>query len=240
MRSLYHRRYRLCVYLAMGIILLAGLTRPAGSNAGDSAGDASKPDQRSIVKCARFVYGKDQPTACFSDVFLAQVQSETNIRTKHQLVPVKLESARIYEHPFAVMTGSGSFILTPDQRMNLKRYLTIGGFLLASPSCSSSDWDRCFRAEIKRLFPELKLQRLPAGHRIFRNVYDIKRLKARKVGRTPQLLGLKIEGRLVMIYSRQGLNDTAETGPSCCCCGGNEILNARQINVNALAYALTH
>ena len=44
----------------------------------------------------------------------------------------------------------------------------------------------------------------------------------------------------MLILSPDGLNDTANAGPSCCCCGGNEIKSAKEINVNLLAYALTH
>ena len=42
-----------------------------------------------------------------------------------------------------------------------------------------------------------------------------------------------------MIYSVDGLNDTSHT-TGCCCCGGNEITNCNQINVNILAYALLY
>ena len=35
------------------------------------------------------------------------------------------------------------------------------------------------------------------------------------------------------------LNDTPHS-TGCCCCGGNELENAIDINVNILAYALTH
>jgi hypothetical protein len=46
-----------------------------------------------------------------------------------------------------------------------------------------------------------------------------------------------LAGKLVLIYSQDGLNDTANTS-GCCCCGGNEIANAEQVNVDILAYAL--
>jgi len=42
----------------------------------------------------------------------------------------------------------------------------------------------------------------------------------------------------VLIHSRDGLNDTAHT-QGCCCCGGDEIINAEQVNVNILAYAVS-
>ena len=42
------------------------------------------------------------------------------------------------------------------------------------------------------------------------------------------LEGLEIDGRIVLIYSPEGLNDTANAGGGCCCCGGNEIRNSWQ------------
>jgi hypothetical protein len=35
------------------------------------------------------------------------------------------------------------------------------------------------------------------------------------------------------------LNNTANA-PGCCCCGGNEIKNSMEVNVNILAYALLY
>jgi hypothetical protein len=53
------------------------------------------------------------------------------------------------------------------------------------------------------------------------------------------LEGISLGGRLAVLYSQDGLNDTAHT-QGCCCCGGNEIRNSVQINVNILAYALNY
>ena len=56
---------------------------------------------------------------------------------------------------------------------------------------------------------------------------------------TARLLGLEKNGKLVIVYSPHGLNDT-EHSEGCCCCGGNEISNSLEINVNILVYALCH
>ncbi len=40
-----------------------------------------------------------------------------------------------------------------------------------------------------------------------------------------------------VLYSQDGLNDTSHA-QGCCCCGGNEITNAEEINVNILVYSL--
>jgi hypothetical protein len=69
-------------------------------------------------------------------------------------------------------------------------------------------------------------------------VYEITALEA-KHGEPRPLEGISIGGRLGVLYSQDGLNDTAHTR-GCCCCGGNELTNAVKINVNILAYALTY
>jgi hypothetical protein len=56
------------------------------------------------------------------------------------------------------------------------------------------------------------------------------------------LKALEIDGRVVLIHSPDGLNDTdaEDIDPSCCCCGGNEVHEARRINANLLGYALVY
>ena len=51
--------------------------------------------------------------------------------------------------------------------------------------------------------------------------------------------GLEINGRLAMVYSKEGLNDV-EHAQGCCCCGGNEIRDPEKVNVNVFAYAVLY
>ena len=192
-----------------------------------------------VIQCANLIYGHNKTSVCFADAFLAKVQRDTNIRTNRRFFPVKLDSGELFQYPFALMTGEGSFSLTPAQRRNLRNYLLRGAFLVASPGCSSSEWDASFRAEFARTFPDMKLQKLPMTHPIFRTVYRIDSLQTKHPVQAC-LEALEVDGKIVMVYSREGLNDTGSAGPGCCCCGGNEITNAQQVNVNLLAYALTH
>jgi hypothetical protein len=195
---------------------------------------------RGVVNCANLIYGEGKSSVCFSPEFLKQIAKATNIRTKREFVPIKLESIEMYEHPFAVMTGEGTFRLTELQRANLRNYLVGGGFLVASAGCSSPEWSSSFRREIQKTFPDIKLMRLDLSHPIFHTVYDITQLDLTKSRGQSGLDGLSIDGKIVLVFSADGLNDTHHAGGNCCCCGGNEIRNARQINVNLLAYALTH
>ncbi|MHC4995598.1 MAG: DUF4159 domain-containing protein [Planctomycetota bacterium] len=196
--------------------------------------------QPGLVHCANLIYGRNKSSVCFADHFLADIQKESNIRTASNFTPVQLESHELYEYPFSVMTGEGAFTLTEPQRENLRKYLTTGGFLLVSAGCSSPPWVQSFRREIKTVFPDEELIALETDHPIFHTVYDINELKTKSKSVKPVLEALVVDGRIVMVFSADGLNDTANAGGNCCCCGGNEVLDARKVNVNLLAYALTH
>jgi hypothetical protein len=53
------------------------------------------------------------------------------------------------------------------------------------------------------------------------------------------LEGLEINGRLVLVYSKEGLNDVSHA-EGCCCCGGNEISKPALVNVNIFTYAVVY
>src|SRR5207253_2037856 len=129
-----------------------------------------------------------------------------------------------------IMTGEGAFQLLDSERANLRKYVERGGFLLASAGCSSPDWDRSFRAEMAKVFGDHPLSAIPMEHPVFHTVYDINQLQGRH-GAIRPLEGVSIGGRLGVLYSVDGLNDTSHT-QGCCCCGGNEITNCIQVNVN--------
>ncbi|MEO1237908.1 MAG: DUF4159 domain-containing protein [Planctomycetota bacterium] len=193
------------------------------------------------VRAAKLVYANNKSSVCFSERFLTEVAEQTHIATHDKLVPVKSDSAELFDHPFAVMTGEGAFTLTDAQVDNLRTYLEFGGFVIASAGCSSKDWNRSMGRSIDRLFPDAELTTLDADHPIFHSVYDITSSRYKSGGaRLPELRALERDGRVVLIWSPDGLNDTANAGGNCCCCGGNEIKSAKQLNVNILAYALTH
>lgn len=199
----------------------------------------AEPMRDDVVACANLVYAGSKTSVCFSDKFLERVERETNIVTAPKFRQVRLNSDDIFRFPFAIMTGEGSFNLFEAERSNLKAYLTRGGFLLASAGCSSTDWDRSFRREIKRIFPGRELRRITLDHPLYHTVFEISEIRLSHGGRT-LLEGLEIDGRIVLVYSPEGLNDTRNVGGGCCCCGGNEVRNCQEVNVNIITYALTH
>jgi hypothetical protein len=171
---------------------------------------------------------------------LKQLSRESHIQADAKLYPVRLESATLYDFPFAIMTGEGDFRLSPAQRESMRNYLTNGGFIIASAGCSNPHWTTSFRREMAAIFPEPTLQRLDPSHAIFHCLYEISRLDLGKSSGQAHLEGLEIDGKIVLVFSSDGLNDSGKVSDDCCCCGGNEIKNARLVNCNLLAYTLTH
>jgi hypothetical protein len=197
--------------------------------------NASDRTDGEAIECANLIYAGTKSSVCFSEEFLSAVAGETSICTARKFKPVKLAEKEVFRFPFAVMTGEGAFTLTEDERKNLKLYLEKGGFLLASAGCSSKDWGESFTHEIEQIFPDRKLGEVSMDHPIFRTLYDVQRLDTKR--EDAKLLGLTFGGKIVLIYTPDGLNDTA-TMHGCCCCGGNEIKNSQKVNANILVYAL--
>jgi len=223
-----------------GVSLLAmlGMTFALDAALGQNQETADAPAE-GRVKVANLIYGGGKTGVCFADGFLDSVGRRTPINVQRTFERVELADETLFDHPFAIMTGEGDFTLSEDEQAQLKTYLQRGGFLLASAGCSNAAWADSFRAVITGLFGDDALQPLDNDHPLFDQLYEIDRLAMKRPTGHERLWGLTLDGRLAMVFSPEGLNDTGNAGKGCCCCGGNEVRNARQINANILLYALT-
>jgi hypothetical protein len=238
--------------MAIAVVLAAGLLGYAvlaaeGEKSPPAADDkaAVVPDAKQsggepdgIVQVANLVYAGTKSSHCFADHFLIMAEKDSAISTSRRFHAVKLASDEVYEFPLVIMTGEGGFELSDRERETLRRYVERGGFLLASAGCSSQEWDHAFRREMAKIFPDRPLKAIDMSHPMFHTVYEINSLGSRREHSRP-LEGIHLGNRLGIVYSQDGLND-AHNVEGCCCCGGSELSNAVQINVNILAYALTY
>jgi hypothetical protein len=228
----------------VALLALAATTPNSGTDSSDkSAIVVPEPKQAGgecdgIVRVGNLIYAGTKTSKCFSEHFLVQAEKDSTISTSRRLHPVKLDSEELFEFPLVIMTGEGAFQLPDSERQNLRRFIERGGFLLGSAGCSSPEWDRSFRSEMAKIFPEYPLKPIGMDHPIFHTVHDVTQLKGLHAAPRP-LEGISLANRLGVLYSVEGLNDTAHTH-GCCCCGGNEITNCIQVNVNIQAYALTY
>jgi hypothetical protein len=245
-----HRMIRGSLWFLLGAAFLVVAVRADDAQPPATTNEAAKtnapiPDSpqaggeaESIVQVANLVYAGVRSSRCFSDHFLVRAEKETSISTSRRFHAVKLASDDLYDFPMVIMTGEGAFELPDAERQALRRYVERGGFLLASAGCSSEDWNRSFRNEMSKIFHDYPLSTIEMEHPIFHTIYDIAELQT-KHGTPRPIEGISIGGRIGVLFSHDGLNDTKHT-QGCCCCGGNEISNAEMINVNILAYSLTY
>ena len=135
-----------------------------------SAASKPAPPGRSdltLLQCGNLIYAGNKSSVCFADTFLSDVASQTTLRVNKKFCPVRLDAEAVFDYPFTVMSGTENFALTKKERQQLRKYLTQGGFLLASPGCSDEKWDKAFKQEIKLCFPEYALQAIPMTHPVF-------------------------------------------------------------------------
>ena len=202
------------------------------------AGDLTQGEVEKIqaIRCNNLIYANGKTSVCFADKFLSVTASETGLNVIPKFHSVKLDTDALFDSPFTVISGEGSFRFSEKERENLKRYITCGGFLVASPGCSDKAWDQSFRSELRALFPDTPLKKIPMSHAIFSTVYKVPKLSLKRGG-TTLVEGMEIDGRLALVYSTEGLND-AYNAKGCCCCGGNQIKEGMKVNVNILVHSL--
>jgi len=134
----------------------------------------------------------------------------------HENLPVF--DAEIHVHPLSedifhaavlFITGHEAPNLKDDERVNLKKYLQNGGFLMASACCSSPDFDAGFRLLMRQVLPNDKLVRIPAKDTLWRGAFECANKAAvgtkayqREHGNGwAPLFGIRREGRWIVVYS---------------------------------------
>ena len=92
-----------------------------------------------------------------------------NLKLKVNLRPqvVELGKDPVDRLPFLYLTGLTDFTLSEVELEGLRRYLLDGGYLLINNSLGLSEFDNAVRREVKRLFPQGELKRLPADHALY-------------------------------------------------------------------------
>lgn len=213
------------------VTLLVSRPAPAGAQTPEAEAE--------IVQCANLIYGTPKKTSrCFGDKFLRNIREETHINAAESFTSVSLDSDDLFSYPFAVITGEGTFSFTERERGRLRRYIERGGFVLASAGCSDRQWADSFKKELDKTFPDRNVESIGTDHEVFKTIHDIREIRT-KTGRVDAFKGIRVSGRLALLFTEEGLNDTGSV-KGCCCCGGNEVANSLTINMNIFAYALTH
>lgn len=114
---------------------------------------------------------------------------------------VEVGSPDLFLYPYVYMTGHGNVTFSDEDALNLRRYLTSGGFLHIDDNYGM---DPFVRLEMKKVFPNAEFVELPFDHPIYHQKYDFAKGLPKiheHDGKPPLGLGILVDGRLVCYYS---------------------------------------
>jgi hypothetical protein len=125
-----------------------------------------------------------------------------------QMEPVAADPAApdLYDTPFLLWSCEGpAATLSQEQLKNLRRYLSLGGFLfIDDPSGSpGGPFDRSVREALQALFPEKKLDPLPGGHVLYKTFFLVNPPAGRVLVKPLEVV--RIGQRLAVVYSSNDL-----------------------------------
>ncbi len=172
------------------------------------AGPSVRPRQQ--LTLVQLIHdGNWNPNPSAVPFFLAELASNTSIAVNFKRQTMEIKDPSLFSQPLLYMTGSWAPNLSSEEIALLRRFLTNGGVLIADSAAGRAEFDRGFREMCAALLPDHPLRRLPADHAVFTSFYSITQLRANHKPDPiePELEGVFVGGRPLIIYSPLGLSD---------------------------------
>ncbi len=157
----------------------------------------------------------------------------------------------LWSSKFLYMHGKGKFTTDENEIQNMRAALDVGATLFADACCGAQPFDEAFRDFVKKLYPDQKLQTIPANDFLYSeklNGEAITTLRCRTAKADgspeanfkdvpPMLEGIQVDGRWVVIYSRYDIGCALEKNKSSAC-KGYDPDSAMKLATAALLYSL--
>ncbi len=99
----------------------------------------------------------------------AAAQLKIRVHVREQLLDIADDSLADYHLVF--MHGRTSFHLTDTERQTLRKYVERGGMVMADSICASRAFTESFRREMAAIFPNQKLEPIPADDPLWSTKY---------------------------------------------------------------------
>ena len=96
---------------------------------------------------------------------------ELKIRTHVREELLDITDPALFDYHLVFMHGRTAFRLTDGERRRLKQYIERGGMLMADSICASRAFTESFRREMAAIFPDRKLERIPADDPLLSTTY---------------------------------------------------------------------
>ena len=154
--------------LAMGASLLRPRMPAAGMRQEPGSPRAEDPSSPFTFAQVQYRGGDWDPHPSAALELLKEVDRRTSIGVSFQRYPLTLSDPDLFSYPFLYWTGALEFTPFTDAELaRLRRFLSFGGFMLVNDAGGyrGSPFDRRFREEVRRLFPEQALERRRVARR---------------------------------------------------------------------------
>ena len=129
------------------------------------------------------------------------IKERTGIRIGPDEKIVSILDDDFFLYPFIYINGHGNIKLSDDEVDRLRKYLQNGGFLFCNDDYGL---DKSFKREMKRVFPNKKLEEIPFSHSIYHSIYNFPKglPKIHEHHAGPAMgLGIFYQNRLVVFFA---------------------------------------
>lgn len=208
--------------------------------------EAGAPSRDDFVFAQLIHEGDWDPDPSAVHNLLKYARDNSTLEVKFKRENVQLKDPKAATYPLLYMTGHREFVWNQEEVNRLQRYLKAGGILLADACCGRMSFDMAFRREIAKVFPDSRLERLPMDHPIYHCHNEIRSVDYTPRVRedfgpfeAPELEGITVDGRLVVVYSKFDLGNGWEQFPHPYSYGLKDE-SALKIGTNVIVYAITH
>jgi len=175
------------------------------------------------------------------------LKENTGIDVDYTPYAVDLQDPEIGNFPLVLLTGHYDFEWSADEVRNLRAYLTKGGTMVASAAAGFKAFDVAFRRELKKVFPQQDLVRLPPSHPLFaagwnpigQVEYTPAVLRDDPTLHYPDFYGLFLDNRLAVLYTPYDFQ-SALNRESNAYARGVTSDDALRIAINLVTYVMSH
>lgn len=189
------------------------------------------------------------PQAMRNLMFHVRESAKLDAALRKEVLPITHPD--LFQFKFLYMHGRNKFAVEETEIETIRANLETGGMLFADACCGKKEFDESFREFAKKLFPKLKLERVPVDDFLYSDKLNgtaIKTVQCRREGADgkaekelqnvpPFLEGIKLDGRWVLLYSRYDIGCALEKHQSSDCLGHNHD-SALKLGLAAVLYTL--
>ena len=178
---------------------------------------------------------------------MEELMRRTSVTAAPERRVVRLTDPELFSFPFLYMAGKYDFQpFSEEEVLNLRRFLSFGGFLLADNTLGQLGYgfDRRFRAEIQRVLPGREMRKVSLTHALLRSYYLLRRIGGR-VATSSFIEGIQLGETTPVVYCHNDLAGAWERdglgrwSHPCVPNGEEQRRDAFHLGINLILYAMT-